>query len=269
MKIVIIGDPHGSKKVKNIPLKGVDLILIPGDLGRADLMREMAFENVRRKKEGLDEKAYTSKQEQRAYMQAYNSTMDLIKHFKKFAPVYVIFGNVESSNAETKKLSKKIKIDLPLLTDELNSLDNVKVINDKVVNFNGVRIGGLNYFVDDNWVRDFDQENKKKLNKSIKKTARAKKILEKFGYVDILLCHQPPYGILDRVNFKGAPKHWQGKRAGSKVILNYIKKYKPDHVFCGHIHEGRGEKKVGQSVVHNVGVAGDYVVLESEALVNS
>ena len=51
MKITVIGDPHGSQKVKDIPLKNSDLILVTGDLGKADLMRKMAFENINRVKQ--------------------------------------------------------------------------------------------------------------------------------------------------------------------------------------------------------------------------
>ena len=49
MKILAIGDPHGNlDRVKEIPIKGVDLILLTGDLGSANLMRKMAFENIDR-----------------------------------------------------------------------------------------------------------------------------------------------------------------------------------------------------------------------------
>jgi Icc-related predicted phosphoesterase len=45
MKILAIGDPHGDlKKIKKIPIEGVDLILITGDLGKADLLRKRVFE---------------------------------------------------------------------------------------------------------------------------------------------------------------------------------------------------------------------------------
>lgn len=263
MKLLVIGDPHGSDKAKKVPLKEVDLILVTGDLGKADLMRKMAFENIERVKKGLPEKEYTPKQEKRAFMQAYNSSMSLMRYYSKFAPVYVVFGNVESSNAETRKLSKEIGIKLPLLANELNAIKNVKVLNNRVANFRGVRIGGLGYFIDTSWVREFKPEDyRKKLKKAKKKTDKAKKVLRKFGRnLDILLCHQPPYGILDRVNFPGAPKHWQGKHAGSKAILDYIKKRQPDYVFCGHIHEAKGKKKIGKTLVYNAGVAGDYILL--------
>ena len=44
MRILAIGDPHG--KVGKIP-KNVDAILLTGDLGRANLAREIAFRKIR------------------------------------------------------------------------------------------------------------------------------------------------------------------------------------------------------------------------------
>jgi len=263
MRIAVIGDPHGSEKVKKIPLRNVDVILLTGDLGKADLARKMCFDNIERQRLGLPKKEYPNYLEKRAFIQSYSSTMKLIKYFAKFAPVYTIFGNVDQGNVEIRKLSKKIGYDLPLLTKNLNDLDNVKVINNKVVNFNGISIGGLEYFRDTNWVQDFKPADFKKRMKSAKKeTEKAKKILNRFGKVDLLLCHQPPYGVLDKVNFPGAPKHWQGKHAGSKTILSYIKKKQPTYVFCGHIHEGEGMKKIGKTRVYNLGCAGGYSIID-------
>ncbi len=105
MKILVIGDPHGDlEKIKKIPIKEVDIILLTGDLGSANLMRKFAFENIERQKKGLPKKEQTPKQKKAAFMEAYTSTMHIIKYLKKFAPVYTIYGNVESSNIETKKL---------------------------------------------------------------------------------------------------------------------------------------------------------------------
>jgi len=57
MKILAIGDPHGSlDKIKQIPVKDADLILLTGDLGSANLIRKMAFENVEQKKQGFQKK---------------------------------------------------------------------------------------------------------------------------------------------------------------------------------------------------------------------
>ncbi len=142
MKIIAIGDPHGDlETIKQIPITNIDLILLTGDLGSATLMRKMAFENIERKKQGLPERKYSSKQEKRAFMEAYNTTLQIIKYLSKFAP-----------------------------------------------------------------------------------------------------------------------KHWQGKHAGSKLILRYIKKAKPKYVFCGHIHEGKGKVKIGKAEIYNLGVCGYKII---------
>ena len=84
--------------------------------------------------------------------------------------------------------------------------------------------------------------------------------MKRFDELDVLVCHQPPYGFLDKVTFKGAPKHWQGKHAGSKTILDYIRKNQPQYAFCGHIHEGEGKTRIGRTEVYNLGVCGYKIV---------
>jgi len=263
MKICAIGDPHGNlEKIKQIPLSDIDLILLTGDLGSANLMRKMAFDNIKRKKHGLEEIEYTNIQKKKAFMEAYTSTMKILKYLRRFAPVFTIFGNVESSNYETKKQSRKIGITLPYLSNDLDVLPNVRIINNRVTNFEGIRIGGLEYFVDTNWVQEFKPSGyKDELVKAKKETDKAKRVLRWFDFLDILVCHQPPYGVLDKVTAKFAPKHWKGKHAGSKTILQYIKSKSPKYVFCGHIHESKGAKKVGKTEVYNLGV-GEYKIVE-------
>jgi len=80
MRILAIGDPHGSvDKLRKIPTENIDLILLTGDLGNADIMRKMAFENVERIRNGLEKKEFSSYQKRRAFMQAYNSSIDVVK----------------------------------------------------------------------------------------------------------------------------------------------------------------------------------------------
>ncbi len=262
MRFLIIGDPHGEiKKLRKIPLNDVDLILLTGDLGSSDLMRKMAFNNVEREKRGIPKKEYSPKQKKKAFMEAYNSSLNIVRYLAKFAPVLIIYGSVEKSNQETKEISKEIGLKLPLLTNNLNKIKNVKVINNKKISFKGLIIGGLAYFIDTNWIKDFRPEEYKKEMKNAKKdTEKAKRILKWFGRVDILLHHQPPYKYLDKVTAEFAPKHWRGKHAGSKVILDYIKRKQPSYTFCGHIHEGEGKKKIGKTIVYNLGVGGYKII---------
>jgi Icc-related predicted phosphoesterase len=259
MKILVIGDSHGVLP-KQIP-KNIELILLTGDIGKSDLVRKMAFENIERRRNGLKEKEFPSIQKKEAYMQIYNSSMEILNSLSQIAPVYIIFGNVEPHNEDVRKEEKKIGLKLPYFVSEINKLKNVRIINNRIANFNGLRIGGLEYFTDNSWIKEFNEKDAKRINKAKRETEKTKRILERFDNLDILLCHQPPFGYLDKVNFPGAPKHWLGKHAGSKVILDYIRKKQPIYVFCGHIHEAKGKAKIGKTEVYNVGSNGDYVLL--------
>jgi len=260
MKILVVGDPHGSEKINKISLKGMDYVLITGDLGKADFARKRFFENKERQKKGLPDLDYTSKDEKQSSMQIYNSSMKVLKYFSKNLPVYTIMGNVWSTDSWIKKSEKEHGIKLPYLNRDLRKMKNVNQVKNVVRKIGGLKIGFLEYFIDNCWIKEFNEKNKKSIKNAKKETLKAKRILNNFKSLDILICHQPPYGYLDKVNFPGVPKGWKGKHAGSKTILNYIKKYSPKYVFCGHIHEGEGKTKIGKSEIYNLGVAGHKVL---------
>ena len=164
-------------------------------------------------------------------------------------------------DAEVRKEEKEYKVKLPYLRRNLKKLKNFKLVKNGVRKIGGLRIGFLEYFVDVCWYKEFGIKDKKQIKKSKRESDKAKKVLRNFKDIDILVCHQPPFGYLDKVSSKwGAPKKWWGKHAGSKIILDYIKKHKPKYVFCGHIHEGKGKDKIGKTEVYNLGVAGHKVI---------
>ena len=66
----------------------------------------------------------------------------------------------------------------------------------------------------------------------------------------ILVCHNPPKGeTVDAVN----PE----VHAGSQMFTDYIKENQPVAVVCGHIHEGVGVEKIGNTTVMNPGSFGE------------
>jgi len=264
MKILVIGDPHGDvSKLKKIPLSSLDLILLTGDIGKADLARKRNFENFERKRKGLEELEMSAKFSKAMHMEIYNSTLKILRYLSKYAPVYTIQGNVGiPGDSEIKRREKKYKTKFPSTLKELKRIKDVYLIKNRLRILKGLRIGFLEYFIDTCWVREFKPSDyRKNMKKAKKETDKAKRVLKWFDNVDILVCHQPPYGTLDKVTWKETPKHYQGKHAGSKVILDYIKKTQPQYVFCGHIHEGKGMQKIGKTKVHNLGVGG-YKVIE-------
>lgn len=264
MRICAIGDPHGNlEKIKKIPMKGIDLVLINGDLGNVDFIRQRFIENIKRKKEGLQELEYTSQDMKKVYMETYDSTLNILKYLSKYAPTYSILGNTSMNmiyDSNVKKEEEKYKIKLPSLRQGMNQIKDFYFVRNCLRNINGLRIGFLEYFIDNCWIKEFNVKDEKKMAKAKKETAKAKKVLKNFKNLDILVCHQPPYGYLDQVNNSSNLMDREGKHAGSKVILDYIKKYKPKYVFCGHIHEAKGKTKIGKTEIYNLGEAGHKII---------
>ncbi len=265
MKILVIGDPHGYNKYKESVLKQADIMLVTGDLGKANLARKWYFDNLKREAKGLEELEKDAKYVKAVHMEIHNSTIVLLNKLRKFSPVYTIEGNVGIATLKQVKEDKEeYGITIPHTRKIVDKMKDVSLVKNRLRKINGLRVAFLEYFVDTNWVEDFKPiEYKEELKKAKKETDKAKRVLKSFGKIDILICHQPPYGILDKVSGKyNPPKGWIGKHAGSKIILDYIKKKQPRYVFCGHIHEAKGKAKIGKTEVYNVGHSGDYVLLD-------
>lgn len=74
----------------------------------------------------------------------------------------------------------------------------------------------------------------------------------------ILVCHNPPKAkIADAVN--------ENLHVGSELFAKFIEENQPLAVICGHVHEGRGIEKIGETLVINPGSVGEaetYAELE-------
>ena len=74
---------------------------------------------------------------------------------------------------------------------------------------------------------------------------------------DVILSHVPPHGtVADRV--------FSGLHVGSRSLRDFIEKFQPPLVVCGHIHEGRGTDRIGETVVVNPGplFRGYYAIVD-------
>ena len=260
VKICAIGDPHGNlEKIRRVA-KDVDFYLVTGDLGDASFFRKLVMENL---KKGIKIKSFVDESNvedrKKAYLRLHNSTLDILKYLSKVAPTYSIQGNVGIyTSKKVKETKDKEGIIIPYTRKIIDESPNMHLVKNVVRRIDGLKVGFLEYFVDESWVEEFG--DKKRIGKAKKDSDKARRVLERFGKVDILVCHQPPFGFLDKVGFVGAPKDWQGKHAGSKIILDYIRKFSPQYVFCGHIHEGEGSVKIGDTLVYNLGVAGHKII---------
>jgi uncharacterized protein len=75
----------------------------------------------------------------------------------------------------------------------------------------------------------------------------------------LMICHTPPYDTrLDRL-VNGTP-------VGSPAVRQFIEARRPDVAVVGHIHEGRGVERIGDTIVLNPGALrdGGYVVVDDD-----
>ena len=77
----------------------------------------------------------------------------------------------------------------------------------------------------------------------------------------LMICHTPPFDTrLDRL-VNGTP-------VGSPAVRTFIETHRPDVAVVGHIHEGRGVDRVGDTLVLNAGALrdGGHVVVEDDGV---
>lgn len=60
---------------------------------------------------------------------------------------------------------------------------------------------------------------------------------------DVLVAHEPPYGVLDTIP--------TGRHIGSSTIARAIEKLRPRVMVCGHVHESPGVSRLGETTVVN------------------
>lgn len=76
----------------------------------------------------------------------------------------------------------------------------------------------------------------------------------------LMVCHTPPYDTrLDRL--------MNGRPVGSPAVRAFIETHRPHVAVVGHIHEGRGLDRLGDTVIANGGALrdGGYVVVTDDA----
>ena len=263
MKIAAIGDPHGNlDKIIRIPLEGVDLVLLTGDLGQTDILRKQALQYLSILNPGPEEKKSHAAGFRQAFLTAHQTALKLAGYLAGRCPVFIVRGNADLSNYDIRKFSRTFGIELPFLYQQLSTVRGVRLIDNRVAGFQGLRIGGIKYFTDICWAEEFELAGLEKIRRrALQDTEKIGRVLGRLGRLDILLTHIPPYGVLDRVDSTSIPPTWIGRHAGSKTVLEYIRKQQPRYVFCGHIHESEGFEKLGQTEVYNLGMGG-YKIIE-------
>lgn len=106
----------------------------------------------------------------------------------------------------------------------------------KTINFNGVVIGG------------FEGSVRYKMSQTAKMYDQEEvyELLKDFPYVDVMLCHAPPFGVNDEPE--------ELTHQGFKALREYVEEKKPKHLFHGHTYPKPGEEvdRLGETIIHYV-----------------
>ena len=229
MKILAIGDPHGKlPRGLNgiIKREKIDVIVCVGDipLTPKNPSEEKSWVGFRRK--------------------ADKSYGDVVKKLCSFGlPVLILRGNMylhDTGDRLTKRIFKRYK-NLHHKRTGRFSLDGMDFV-----------------FLDMIWEKSTTRLGGRKMKKSRQITAESRKRrlneILKNNKDAIIISHSPPFGVLDKIT--------SGEHVGSEILLKAIEKHDPRLVLCGHIHEAKGEKKVGKTQIINLGCSGSYKILE-------
>ena len=124
--------------------------------------------------------------------------------------------------------------------DGLLMLKKIKMVDEKIFLFNGIKFIGLGWNF-----KDVIEEN-----------GRLIKIYD--ASFDIVISHSPPYKIKDKALL--------GMHIGSKKLRKIIEEKRPKFVLCGHVHEDYGYEKFNDTIVVNcsIGKKGEYTIINTD-----
>jgi Icc-related predicted phosphoesterase len=276
MKILAIGDFHGTfpdkllKRVKKtINEEDVDLIVALGDYTGLPEWRPIVMKQLRAAKAGKDvpdfEKIAGKKKYESLVKRDFKAGIKVLRTLNGLGkPVLIIFGNGDWYRFFGNKTGK----DYEGYVRKMRNLKNITYGKAKFKQLAFVGFGGYmdidSFFIKKEWKQDEGMEER------IERRINSKKILfsnlRKAKGEKILVLHYTPRNAFDIIHNKGNPL--DGKSAGVSIFNEAMKKFNPKIVFCGHMHEYQGAKKLGKSLVINPGDAerGRFAVVDSESL---
>ena len=258
MKFLALGDFHGKFPVKLKKLaKDVDFIIALGDYADADEIRKIIFKSWINKRwyevVGLKKAGEIEKK-------SFDSGLKVLKELNSLKkPIYVVFGNTDFYKSYLKSDSPVI---MPgFYEDKIKKLKNLLILDKHKKKIQSIELIGYGGYVDaTDYIKHPVDRDKVRQKIRVKRYKQDEKRFNKFlakGKLTenaFFVFHWVPYGIFDKVLFKKSPMY--KKHVGWEPYTKAIKKYQPELVLCGHMHEYQGMKKMGKTLVVNPGAAG-------------
>jgi Icc-related predicted phosphoesterase len=259
MKILVIGDLHGKinpNLKKEISKHDFSFIIGLGDYAGIEDWRpwiDHTFKVKDRTKIKSPQEFFGKEKFKKLMKKDFKAGEDVLKFLNNLGkPGFYIFGNGDDEWYNY-PFSKQI---LQARKSRINFIKKIKKIKEmtyKVKNYNGISFLGFGGYMDASAnAKSRDKEWQRRVDI---RTAKAEKkmnfLVKQINRKSIFILHYPPLGIFDKIKDKKNPFH--GGSTGISFFRKTILKKKPFLVLCGHMHEYRGIKKLGSSLVVNPG----------------
>lgn len=271
MKLLVIGDFHGEfpNKIRDIIKKNkVDLVLSNGDYFPFHY-RELWFKHCYGKPTELWEVIGKEKYKQLVLKDLKMGEQSIKKLNSLRVPVFTVFGNLDYAQyndqydmkryyGKNSHLHKKWAWDeQDFFSKIMKKYGKIKRVDYRMEKFNDYVIIGA-----------MGGSNPGMVNSTSFRKHR--RILDKLFYKNrkekvIFLSHNVPYDTkLDLITSKKAHARAKGRHFGSKLIRRTINKWQPLLHIGGHIHEGKGVQRLGQTLCINPGAVheGECAIVE-------
>lgn len=277
MKLLVIGDFQGvfsSNLKKKLKKESFDAVIAVGDYAGIKEWRPYImsiFKRLKKGKKRISAEEFYGKRGFRNLLKKDEKSAKkvLIELNNLGKPVFLVFGNGDDdwytykfdneawkANKERRKFLSKLK-----------NIYDLTYGRRKFRKYNLIGFGGymdIDAFFKE---KEFDEENERTLERRIGRRERSRKhllkMIRKAKGEKIFIFHYPPKGVFDIIRDK-KDNPMNGKSAGIGFFREAVKKYEPRAVFCGHMHEYYGMKKIRHSVVINPGDAekNKYAIVE-------
>jgi len=271
MKILVIGDFHGKfpeKLRKKIKEDKIDLVVSVGDYSGIEDWRPIIMKRLAAARKGKrvpkPEEIVGKEKFKKLLDKDFEAGRDVLKILDDFhKPVFLIFGNGDDEWYKY-PFDKDVNFVKKRNLNFLKELKNIKVITYNKINFKDITFVGFGGYMDIDAYFDMIETHSSKKSKNLKKRInrrekskwKLRNLLKKTLKKNIFVFHYPPKGFFDIIKDK-KDNPMNGKSAGINFFTEAIKKYKPELVLCGHMHEYQGVKKLGKTFLLNPGAAVD------------
>lgn len=261
MKILVVGDCHGVKPVIDEEAEEADVILATGDIcGDSDKMRNAMFQAMDTEKMWYD---ILGRQEaEKAVKKSLEKGEKVLEYLDSFnKPVFLVPGNWDwNGEEEGWKFLEENRFQE--IVDDYRNIHNINRESMQDSNFCYIGYGPcpgpeVPQYEDD---KPEDPGEMDEIRKNYEKDLdEIGKLFEKSKNPVIFLSHNVPHDTsLDRIENPESPA--DGRHYGSLVVKELIEEKSPVLSAAGHMHEGFGEEKIGETLAINAGLHSTVMV---------